>query len=197
MKGLLQAGAAVQRVLEGHDWQFCFIGGVANFRWGTPRLTNDLDLTLLTGFGNETAYAEALLSEFESRIPDALEFGLRHRVVLLRTDDGFAIDVALGAMPFEAATIQRSSKSELVPGAELRTCSAEDLIVHKAFAARPQDWVDVEGVILRQRGVLAWPQIWTDLEALALLKEEPELLAELERIAARAEQVIGPIPWVR
>jgi len=27
--------------------------------------------------------------------------------------------------------------------ARLRTCSAEDLIVHKAFAARPQDWVDI------------------------------------------------------
>jgi len=117
VKSLLLAGAAVQRVLEGRDWQFCFIGGVANFRWGTPRLTNDLDLTLLAGFGNETAYAEALLTEFEGRIPDALEFALRHRVVLLRTDDGFAIDVALGAMLFEAATIQRSSKSEIVPGA--------------------------------------------------------------------------------
>lgn len=197
MKSLLLAGADVQRVLEGRDWQFCFIGGVANFRWGTPRLTNDLDLTLLAGFGNETAYAQALLTEFEGRIPDALEFALRHRVVLLRTDDGFAIDVALGAMPFEAATIQRSSKSDLVPGACLRTCSAEDLIVHKAFAARPQDWVDVEGVILRQRGVLTWSQIWSDLEELALLKEEPELLAELERIAVRAEQVIGPFPRLR
>ncbi|MEO5824866.1 MAG: nucleotidyl transferase AbiEii/AbiGii toxin family protein [Gemmatimonadales bacterium] len=197
MKGLLQAGADVQRVLEGRDWLFCFIGGVANFRWGTPRLTNDLDLTLLAGFGNETAYADELLTEFEGRVPNALEFALKHRVVLLRTHDGFAIDVALGAMPFEAATIERSSKAELVPGAELRTCSAEDLIVHKAFAARPQDWVDVEGVILRQRGVLMWPQIWTDLEALALLKEEPELLAELERIVVRAEQVIGPFAWER
>ncbi len=84
-----------------------------------------------------------------------------------------------------------------MPGAVLRTCSAEDLIVYKAFAARPQDWVDVEGVILKQRGRLAWPQIWSDLTDLAELKEAPELVADLERIARRTEQVIGPFPHGR
>lgn len=184
-------------MLEQRGWRFCFIGGVANFRWGTPRLTNDLDLTVLAGFGNEEEYAEALLEEFEARIADPLNFALKYRVLLLQTEDGFAIDIALGAMPFEAAAIRRSSKAELVPDASLRTCSAEDLIVHKAFAARPQDWVDVEGVILRQRGELDWPQIWSDLEELALLKEEPGLLDELERIAVRTEQIIGPFPRLR
>jgi len=197
VRTLLQAGAGVQQAFERNGWQFCFIGGVANFRWGTPRLTNDLDLTLLTGFGAEASYTEALLAEFESRIPDAATFAAQHRVLLLRTRDGFGLDIALGAMPFEASAIERSSNVELVPGATLRTCSAEDLIVHKAFAARPQDWVDVEGVILKQRGRLAWPQIWSDLTDLAELKEAPELVADLERIARRTEQVIGPFPRVR
>ena len=197
MNTLLQAGARVQQIFERHEWKFCFIGGVANFRWGTPRLTNDLDLTLLTGFGGEPAYTAALLAEFESRISDAAEFALRNRVLLLRTPDGFGLDVALGAMPFEASTIERSSNAELVREATLRTCSAEDLIVHKAFAARPQDWVDIEGVILKQRGVLQWPQIWTDLGVLAELKEAPELLTELDRIATRAESVVGPFPHAR
>ncbi|MGQ0646418.1 MAG: hypothetical protein ACT4P7_02535 [Gemmatimonadaceae bacterium] len=60
MTTLLQAGARVQLLLERHGWQFCFIGGVANFRWGTPRLTNDLDLTLLTGLGEEGRYVDTL-----------------------------------------------------------------------------------------------------------------------------------------
>jgi len=187
----------VQRTFERFGWQFCFIGGVANFRWGTPRLTDDLDLTLLTGFGAEAAYTKALLSEFESRITDAAGFAALNRVVLVRTDDGFSVDIALGAMPFEENSIDRSSNAELVTGATLRTCSAEDLIVHKAFAGRPQDWVDVEGVILKQRGALAWPQIWRELTDLAALKEAPELVDELERIARRAEQVIGPFPHGR
>ena len=94
----------------------------------------------------------------------------------------------------EESAIERSSNAELVPGAILRTCSAEDLIVHKAFAARPQDWVDVEGVILKQRGRLVWPQIWADITELAELKGAPELVDELERIAIRTEPVIGPFP---
>ena len=67
MRTLLQAGARVQQAFERRGWQFCFIGGVANFRWGTPRLTSDLDLTLLTGFGGEAAYAGALLDSVEAR----------------------------------------------------------------------------------------------------------------------------------
>lgn len=191
MRSLLQAGAVVQRRLEQRGWRFCFIGGVANFRWGTPRLTNDLDLTLLTGFGRESSFATALLAEYESRVPDGLGFALEHRVLLLRTADGFGLDIALGAMPFEERTIERSSVAEIVPGAPLRTCSATDLVVHKSFAGRPQDWVDVEGVILKQRGALDWPQLWADLTELAALKGEPELLTTLESIAHRTEAVIG------
>lgn len=197
MNTLLQAGARVQRVFEQRGWQFCFIGGVANFRWGTPRLTNDLDLTLLTGFGSEMEYVAPLLAEFESRVADGAAFAAEYRVLLLRTDDGFGVDVALGAMPFEASAIARATNVELVPGAVLRTCSAEDLIVHKAFASRPQDWVDVEGVILKQRGQLAWNQIWADLSELVELKAAPEILDELERIASRAELIVGPFVHAR
>jgi len=71
------------------------------------------------------------------------------------------------------------------------------LIVHKAFAARPQDWVDVEGVILKQRGQLAWKQIWADLAELVELKAAPEILDELERVAVRAELIVGPFPHAR
>ena len=100
-------------------------------------------------------------------------------------------------MPFEASAIERSWNVELARGATLRTCSAEDLIVHKAFAARPQDWVDIEGVIRKQRGQLLWTQIWSDLAVLAELKEAPELLTELDRVATRAESVVGPFPHAR
>ncbi len=195
MKTLLQAGALLQQFFESNSWQYCFIGGVANFRWGTPRLTNDLDLTLLTGFGRESAFVEKLLAEFTSRVPDPIRFAALNRVVLLRTRDGIGVDVALGAMPFEERTIERSSAAELAPGAVLRTCSAEDLIVHKSFAGRPQDWVDVEGVILKQSGQLDWRQIWSELTALASLKEDPVLLDDLRRIIERAQQALGPFSY--
>lgn len=188
----MDAAADVQRAFEHRAWRFCFIGGIANFRWGTPRLTNDIDVTLLAGFGREATFVDGLLELYRSRVPEPAGFALQNRVVLLTTPAGFGVDVALGAMPFEERTIERSSVWEFQPGVSLRTCSADDLVVHKAFAARPQDWVDIEGILLKQRGVLAWPQVWSELTELAELKEEPELLDQLHRTIARAERVVGP-----
>jgi len=45
---------------------------------------------------------------------------------------------------------ERASAFEFEPGVLVRTCSAEDLVVLKVFAGRPQDWIDVEGTIVRQ-----------------------------------------------
>ncbi len=191
MQSLLQAAARLQRQLDEQGWRFCFIGGIANFHWGTPRLTVDLDLTLMTGFGNEASTVDGVLGLFAPRIEGARDFALEHRVLLVRTLDGFPVDIALGAMPFEEASVSRALNVEIVPGALIRICSASDLVVHKAFAARPQDWVDVEGVIVKQRGQLEWGQIWRNLRELAELKGEPEILTELERVARRAERVIG------
>ncbi len=69
-------------------------------------------------------------------MPDAREFALQNRVVLLRSDSGIPIDVALGAMPFEERATDRATDFVLQEGASLTTCSAEDLIVFKAFAGR-------------------------------------------------------------
>ena len=195
MRELIEAASLVQAELSAHGWRFCFIGGIANLRWGTPRLTRDMDLTLLTGFGGEEPYIEALTRRFASRVPDGPEFARRYRVLLLRTDDGTPIDIALGAMPFEERSVKRSTPFVYLPGLSLRTCSAEDLIVHKAFAARPQDWVDVEGVIVRQQGRLEWPTIWHELEPLADLKEAPESLERLRVIANAAQDVVGPFEY--
>jgi hypothetical protein len=50
---VLTAAQDVQSLCEAHRWRFCLIGGVAVQRWGEPRFTQDVDLTLLTGFGTE------------------------------------------------------------------------------------------------------------------------------------------------
>jgi hypothetical protein len=98
------------------------------------------------------------------------------------------LDVALGGLPFEESAVARSSEFTFPPDTRLRTCSAEDLIVMKAFAARPKDWLDVEGVIVRQTGKLDWVYIRRELQPLVELKGAPELMAELERRRAEFER---------
>ncbi len=97
-----------------------------------------------------------MLERFAARIPDAGEFALKNRVILVQSATGVPIDVALGALPFEQHCVERASEFDFGPGLRLLTCSAEDLVVLKAFAGRGQDWVDLEYVLVRQRRILDW-----------------------------------------
>lgn len=188
MNEVIQAAAELQAVCESEQWQFCFIGGLALQRWGEPRETVDVDLSLLTGFGNESPFIHKLLKHFAGRIPNAARFAEEHRVLLLRSSQGVGLDVALAALPFEALAIQRASYFEYPPNIRLRTCSAEDLLVLKAFAGRGQDWVDIERIIVRQTGKLDWDHIHEQLAPLAELKDSPQILEELERRRREFEQ---------
>ena len=91
-------------------------------------------------------------------------------MALIQNDAAIPIDVSLGAMPFEERTVDRASDWPIQEGSALFTCSAEDLIVHKAFADRDKDWLDIEGVAVRQAGVLNEGLIWRELDPLLELK---------------------------
>jgi hypothetical protein len=49
---VIRAAAELQTVCLEQGWRFCFIGGLALQRWGEPRETVDVGLTVLTGFGD-------------------------------------------------------------------------------------------------------------------------------------------------
>lgn len=188
---VLEAAAEVQRFCQRSGWRFCFIGGIAIQRWGEPRLTQDVDLTLLTGFGGEESFIDALLREFEARRSDAREFALDRRVLLVRTAEGVGVDFALGGLPFEERTVERASVWAWAPGQSLMTCSAEDLVVHKAFAGRDLDWGDVERILVRQHGKLDLKLIRSELGPLLELKGEPDALTKLERMLITVERRLG------
>jgi hypothetical protein len=181
---LLLAAVRVQSLLLERSWRFCFIGGIAIQRWGNPRFTTDIDLTLLTGFGTEERFVDELLQNLPPRRQDAREFALLHRVLLARTPEGIDVDIALGALPFEERTIARASAWEIRKGATLTTCSAEDLLTHKVFAGRGVDWGDAEQVLIRQHGKLNLAQVRAELEPLLELKGQPEAMTKLNDLIA-------------
>jgi hypothetical protein len=191
---IFAAALEVQAFCRAREFRFCFIGGLALQRWGEPRLTQDVDLTVISGFGREAEYADQFLSAFAPRIPDARAFALRHRVLLLHSRDGIPLDVAFGAMPFEERAVSRSSPFFVAEGVSLLTCSAEDLVVFKAFAGREQDWIDIEGITVRQSRSLDAELIWQELTPLLELKEDehtgPRFRRLLDRIGIRPP--LGP-----
>lgn len=179
MKGLISTAESIQTFCETNGWEFSIIGGLALQYWGEQRVTKDVAITLLTGFGDEERYVDALLAEYSARVDDPKEFALRNRVLLL-ISDGIGIDMSLGALPFEQLLIDRSQKKEYLPNQFLRICSAEDLIVLKAFADRAKDWEDIASVIIKQE-LLDWKYINEQLAPLVELKETPEILQRLEK----------------
>lgn len=182
---LLAAALEIQQFCERQDWRFCFIGGIAVQHWGEARLTRDANLTVFTGIGDEARYVDALLARFTSRVSDAREFALRQRVLLLRSASGIPLDVSLGALPFEEQAVSTAALEEIAPGVRLRLCTASALVVFKAFAGRPQDWLDIEGIALKSRRLLDWDQIRGNLGMLLDLKGDGESMQRLDAIASR------------
>jgi hypothetical protein len=178
---LFEVATLVDKKFQEQGLEFCFIGGIAVQRWGMPRSTVDLDLTVLAPFGGESGILDALLRTVAPRIEDARGFALRHRVLLGQVD-GVPVDIALGAMPFEEASVARATFFEVGSGLSFRTCGPSDLIIHKVFAGRDQDWVDVRSILVRSGRLIDWDLVVVELEMLLALKEDSASLPRLETL---------------
>lgn len=181
-QSLWRTAVALQEYLQATSHPFCFIGGLVVQRWGQPRVTGDVDATILTEFGTEAQVAGEILKRYQSRIENPIPFAIQSRILLLQDIQNNKIDLSIGGLDFEHRVVQRSSMWGIPGGGAIRTCSAEDLIVLKSFAARPQDWIDVEQVIIRQQDKLDRKLVKAELLPLAELKEEPEILEQLQSL---------------
>ena len=181
---LIEAALEIQRFCEHRRWPFCFIGGIAVLHWGEARLTRDADLTIFTGIGGEQYFIEEILTQFKSRIENPRTFALEHRVLLLYATNRIPVDLTLGALPFEESAVRDAAMQEITPGVKLRLCSSATLVVYKVFASRPQDWLDVEGIVVRRKREIDWAHVRQELGPLLQLKEDSESLPRLEALLA-------------
>ena len=187
MNGLYEAALEVQRFMLEQDWRFCIIGGLAAVRWGQPRMTQDVDVSLLTERGSEEPYVDLLLNRFAARIPDARTFALDNRVVLASASNGLALDIVLAGFPYEERVITRASTFEFAPGVSLITASAEDVVLLKVFAGREHDWADVQGILVRQSARLDWPYITRELVSLCDLRGDDAPFKRLTDLRAQLD----------
>lgn len=182
MNAIFIAAKEVCDFMKARRWKFCIIGGLALQRWGEPRLTQDADLTLLTGFGKEESFVDPLISRFHPRHAGAREFALVNRVLLLTAKNGVPVDISLAALPYEKEVIARATPFAFAEGIVLPTCSAEDLFIMKAFAARPKDWLDTEGIVACQGKNLNRSHILRRLKPLSEAVCRPEILVVAHRV---------------
>ncbi len=160
---------------------YVIIGGFAVQRWGQPRLTRDVDLTILVPAGREELVLREILKSFQGRVDDALQFALVHRVLPVRVPGGSEADITLGLPGYEESVVARGVDYDLDAGRTVRLCSAEDLIIHKAVAGRPQDLMDIEGIVARQRDRLDLIYLRRWLGEFSALLDDLEVAQRFER----------------
>jgi len=162
------------------------IGGVAASLLGRPRLTRDVDATVLLGERDPARFVEQGTAHgFTPRTADALEFARRARVLLLTHGPStLDLDLSLGVLPFEAQMTADAVVRE-IQGIPIPLPRPEDLVVMKALAGRPKDRDDIEAVLQANPGLdVDRVRFWVAQFAEAL--EMPEILAELEAQLARS-----------
>jgi len=185
---LARAASHILAFLEAHRRPACVIGGLAVSRWGEPRATQDVDLTVLCEFGDEKNVLQELLSEYSSVVADPQRFADLNHLAILSLPGGIKADVSFAGFPFEREVIERSTNWELAERTSIRTCSAEDLVIYKLVAARPGDIQDVIRIVQRQGRRLDVDRIRYWGRQFADLKEDPDLLRPFEDALKKASQ---------
>ena len=179
---LLPALRALCSLLQTSHTKGIIIGGVAASLLGQPRMTADVDASILL----EETSVESFLHQAQaegliSRVTNPLEFAKRSAMLLMKDPvTEIAIDIALGRLSFEREAILKATPVN-VGDFSVPLPTPEDLVVMKAIAHRPKDILDIREIVLcrpdlnstyiRQRtmefaGALDMPELWTDIAGL-------------------------------
>ncbi len=156
-KLLQRALADISDLLQRRDMVFALVGGIAASLRGRLRATEDIGLILMTDVDGALQLASELdgtpfgplFPEFEKVVRRAYILALEHRPT------GVPIDLAIGSSGFEQQVVSRASQVE-VADSSIRVATAEDLILMKLLADRPQDHQDISGIIAAQRTAIDW-----------------------------------------
>jgi len=126
------------------------IGGQAVVRYGVPRLTEDVDLTL--GIAPyESARLLRLLTDLGlSPLVRNPEHFISTTNVLpcVEADSPMRVDFSMTDSPYELQAIERGD-DVILHDTPVRFVCVEDLLIHKMIATRPRDLDDALAVILR------------------------------------------------
>ncbi|MFQ5743635.1 MAG: nucleotidyl transferase AbiEii/AbiGii toxin family protein [Acidobacteriota bacterium] len=178
--------AAIAAALRQRDLPFMLIGGQAVLLHGRPRLTEDIDITL----GLDPTHLPSVLDVCASLglvpLPEDVESFVRETFVLpAREESGIRVDFIFSTTSYEREAIARAEHQEL-EGVLVPFATAEDLIIHKLFAGRAQDWEDAVSVVRRKGREVDWQYIERWVAEFAAVPGREELLDQAKRLRAEA-----------
>ncbi|MBX7244026.1 MAG: nucleotidyl transferase AbiEii/AbiGii toxin family protein [Candidatus Sumerlaeaceae bacterium] len=165
--------------------QGMIIGGVAFALNARPRLTQDVDATVLAETGEdeeiESLTASAAANGLFPRIDNLPSFAAKSLVLLMvHRKSNVEVDIALGFLPFEREAFSRS-RVDTSMGFPVRIPAPEDHIVMKAVANRPHDWADI-AMITEYQPTLDKPAIMSRMRSFTEILDCPERLEKLAQV---------------
>lgn len=162
IEGGFDAGALV-RTLQRHEVEFVVIGGIAGQLWGSPMITQDLDICYAREKTNLENLAAAL-RELNAKLRGVKEdVPFRVEARTLFNGDSFTFTTDFGALDCLATPSGTSGYTDLRQAAEAMpiggglkvwVCSLDDLFRMKRAAGRMKDLRAIEelGALRDERG---------------------------------------------
>lgn len=143
---------AVLRALHSHGVRYLIVGGMAGRAWGSPTVTNDLDICYERSAANCDALA-AVLRELKATLrgaPAGLPFLPDGKT--LRAGDSFTFDTSAGPLDILGtpagttgfADLMKDAREIAIEELSVWVTSLDDLLRMKRAADRPKDRVEVE-----------------------------------------------------
>jgi hypothetical protein len=143
--------------LENEGVPYALVGGLAASIRGQNRTTADVDMIIAVDVNRALALIDELsdskfaplFSGVHEVVQKAFILPIHHR------ETGVKVDLALGMSGFEQQAIKRASYVT-IGDCQVMVLLAEDLVVMKVLAGRPQDDADVRGIMIAQKETLDW-----------------------------------------
>ncbi len=152
LRRLLAAAAALEAAT---GVKVVVVGGIARGNWAQPRNTDDVDVIVDTTNLDPLIHAAGrvgLVAEPDEVAALAVADMTRLRLPEHRTGP-IHLDVISSSHPYHQRVVARSSVVTM-GGTTFRVASAEDVIILKLLADRPQDRADIIAIIDAQRDAL-------------------------------------------
>jgi predicted nucleotidyltransferase len=185
LEHLKSALQIVTHFLEENDYHYAVIGGIALSYWGVTRYTQDIDIKILAPDINYTSVREALRAAFPQ--PARTHIPQNPLIVAVMVDE-VIVDFLLALPGYEELIIQRAIQRDL-DDLSVWICSAEDLIIQKAIAGRGKDWLDIEALMIEQRGHLDEAYIESWLSQFAEALEMPTILSDYRSLQEKVQGI--------
>ena len=154
---LRNALASISNELGTRNVRYALIGGLAASLRGRVRATDDVDLIILCSLDEALALDSSLRqSEFSSLVEDVEEVAKSALLIpLIHSPTNIQLDLAIGLSGFEREIVERADPM-ILGGIEVFVATAEDLILLKLIADRPQDRQDIRGIVEVQAEQIDW-----------------------------------------